>query len=113
MATYVQANRLIAIDTPLGKDVLLLRSMSGQEAISQLFSFELDLLSSDAVIKFEDIVGKRITVRTRIGDDQERFFNGFISRLMQLGSDTGLANYRATMVPWLWFLTRTTDCRIF
>jgi type VI secretion system secreted protein VgrG len=113
MATYVQANRLIAIDTPLGKDVLLLRSMSGQEAISQLFTFELDLLSSDAVIKFEDIVGKRVTIRTRIGDDKERFFNGFISRFMQLGSDTGLANYRATMVPWLWFLTRTTDCRIF
>ena len=110
---YTQANRLVAIDTPLGKDVLLLRGVSGQEGISQLFSFELDLLSTHADIKFEDIIGKNVTIRVRIGDEDERFFNGFISRFSQQGNDTGLANYRATMVPWLWFLSRTTDCRIF
>ena len=27
--------------------------------------------------------------------------------------DRRLTAYRAQMVPWLWFLTRTTDCRIF
>lgn len=110
---YTQANRLIAIDTPLGKDVLLLRSFSGEEGMSQLPGFELDLLSADAGIKFEDIIGKNVTIRVRIRDDEERFFNGFISRFMQTGSDTGLANYRAIMVPWLWFLSRTADCRIF
>ena len=102
---YTQANRLIGIDTPLGKDVLLLRHMSGQEGISQLFNFELDLLSADPNIKFEDIIGKNVTIRVVVGDDEERFFNGFISRFSQLGNDTGLANYQATMVPWMWFLS--------
>ena len=111
MPSYTQANRLIAIDTPLGTDVLLLRRVSGQEGISQLFTFELDLLSTDASIKFEDIIGKNVTIRVVIGEDEERFFNGFISRFSQLGNDTGLANYQATVVPWLWFLTRTADCR--
>lgn len=108
-----QENRLIAIDTPLGPDVLLLRGFTGHEAISRLFSFELDLLSPDPEIKFEDIIGQKVTIRVRLGKEKERFFHGIISRFMQTGSDVGLANYRATMVPALWFLTRTADCRIF
>lgn len=108
-----QAKRLIAIDSPLGPDVLLLRGFSGTEAVSRLFNFDLDLLSTDADIKFEDIIGKRVTIRVALREDKERFFNGFINRFMQTGSDKDLVNYRATMVPWLWFLTRTADCRIF
>jgi type VI secretion system secreted protein VgrG len=111
--SYTQENRLIAIDTPLGKDVLLLREFQGHEGLSQLFRFELDLLSTDPEIQFKDIIGKRVTIRLAIGDETERYFNGFISRFVLTGSDTGLVNYRATMVPWLWFLTRTSDCRIF
>jgi len=37
---YTQENRPIAIDTPLGKDVLLLRGFTGHESISRLFAFE-------------------------------------------------------------------------
>ncbi len=32
---YVQDDRLIAIETPLGKDKLLLTSLAGEEAISR------------------------------------------------------------------------------
>lgn len=110
---YTQENRLIGIEAPLGKDVLLLRGFSGQEGISRLSSFELDLLSQDPDIRFEDIIGKRVTLRLTLGADKKRYFNGFISRFSQTGSDRGLANYRATMVPWLWFLTETSDYRIF
>ena len=34
---YSQENRLIAIDTPLGKDELLLASFKGIEGISRIF----------------------------------------------------------------------------
>jgi len=78
-----------------------------------LFHFELDLLSSDPEVKFDQIIGQPVTIRVRLTGDKERFFHGVISRFMQTGSDTGLANYRATMVPKLWLLTRTADCRIF
>jgi type VI secretion system secreted protein VgrG len=110
---YTQENRLIGIDTPLGKDRLLLRGFSGQEGVSRLSNFDLDLLSEDPDIQFQDIIGKRVTLRVTLGSDKKRYFNGVISRFSQTGSDRGLANYRATMVPWLWFLTRTSDCRIF
>lgn len=113
MSPPTQTNRLIAIDTPLGPNVLLLRGFTGQESLSRLFSFELDLLSTDAEIKFENIIGQKVTVRVRLGKDKERYFHGMINRFVQTGSSVGLVNYRATMAPSLWFLTRTADCRIF
>lgn len=49
---YSQDNRLIAVDTPLGKDVLLLAGFRGTDAISRLFSFELDMISENHGIAF-------------------------------------------------------------
>jgi type VI secretion system secreted protein VgrG len=108
-----QAHRRIAISTPLGKDVLLLRGFTGSEAISHLFNFDLDLLSENNSISFQDVVGKSVTLRIYDTNGSERYWNGFISRFSQGAQDRRLTMYRAQMVPWLWFLTRTADCRIF
>ncbi len=110
---YTQDNRFIRIDTPLGKDVLLLRGFTGEEGISRLFAFDLDLLSEDPSIGYDKIVGQNVTITTVLADDSERYFNGFVSRFAQGGSDHRFTYYRAQVVPWLWFLTRTADCRIF
>lgn len=110
---YTQANRRIAITTPLGEDVLLLRGFNSKESISQLFHFDLDLLSENDSIAFNDIVGKNVTLRLFDPNGAERHWNGFISRFSQGSRDRRFTVYRASMVPWLWFLTRTADCRIF
>lgn len=109
---FTQVNRALRIDTPLGPDKLLLRSLSAQETISQLFRFQLDLVSEDDSIKFDSIVGQPVTLQMEIADG-ERYWNGFISRFSQGPRDDRFTSYRAEMVPWLWFLTRTADCRIF
>src|SRR5579864_1575832 len=109
---FTQTDRALKIDTPLGPDVLLLRSISGQEAVSQLFRFQLELLSEQDDIAFDDIVGQNVTVHVE-ALDSHRIFNGFISRFSQGSRDERFTYYRAEMVPWLWFLTRTADCRIF
>ena len=36
-----------------------------------------------------------------------------MSRFSQLPGEDRLARYQADVVPWMWFLTRTADCRIF
>ncbi len=116
---YTQDNGLIAIDTPLGKDVLLLAGFHGIEGISGLFSFELNLLSENHNIKFEDIIGKNVTVSIILEDGDKRFFNGIISSFSQVrgraeaGKGSHFSHYAATMVPWLWLLKRTADSRIF
>src|SRR5580692_9203967 len=109
---FTQAGRALRIDTPLGADAVLLRSISGQESVSQLFRYQLELLSEDDSLSFDGIVGKNVTVHLQT-IDAERGLNGFISRFSQGGRDERFTYYHAEMVPWLWFLTRKADCRIF
>jgi type VI secretion system secreted protein VgrG len=110
---YTQTKRHIAISTPLGENVLLLRGFHGSEAISQPFHFNLDLLSENESISFKDVVGKDATLRIFDADGAERHWHGFVSRFSQAGQNRRFTVYHAEMVPWLWFLTRTADCRIF
>jgi type VI secretion system secreted protein VgrG len=111
-----QHNRLIKLETPLGPDKLLVQSFSGEEEISRLFRFQLDLISEEAGIAPKSIVGKKVTLSVVHSDDStERYFNGYVSRFSQLPSPSGgrYYSYQAEMVPWPWFLTLAADCKIF
>ena len=101
------------MQTPLGDDVLLLQKLTGVEGMSRLFTFQLDLLSENSSISFDDIVGQRVTVTIHLPSGENRYLNGFVSRFVQSGRDTRFTHYQAELVPWLWFLTRNADCRIF
>ncbi len=120
MPKYSQANRLLAVTTPLGTDVLLLQQFSGEEVISRLFRFELELLAeSTATIAFDAILGQGVTVTLVMPDGTQRYFNGIVSRFSQgqrIASAQGggtFTRYRAEVVPQLWMLTRNHQSRIF
>ncbi len=113
MAKFSQSTRHARIDTPLGDDVLLFKSMTGTERLGRPFQFELVLLSEEPEIDYTQIIGENVTVSLRKKGGEPRFFNGYISRFEQIQFEGELREYRATMVPWLWFLTRSSDCRIF
>src|SRR5438067_746103 len=114
MADLTQSERLIRIYTPLGDDKVLVRSFEGKEEMSRLFQYRLELVSQDGAIKAQDIVGRRVCMAIVHADRKtERYYDGYVSHWAQLPSEGRLYRYRAEMVPWLWFLTRTTDCRIF
>jgi type VI secretion system secreted protein VgrG len=109
-----QQFRQFAVDSPLGEDVLLLRGLVGGEELGRPFEYKLDLVSEDSDIRFEDIVGRNITVRAqRSPNDEPRYFNGYVSTFELVEPIEDMTRYAATVVPWLWFLTRSSDCRIF
>jgi len=113
MGQLTQDNRALSIsDFSLGKDTLLLASFEGTETLSDLFEFKLEAYSENHAIKAEQLIGKAATVT--IHSNEPRQFNGYISRL-SLGevNENNLRLYSMTMVPWLWFLTRTNNQRIF
>jgi type VI secretion system secreted protein VgrG len=112
---YTQDHRLLAIETPLGKDVLLLQEITGFEGISRLFSYDLDLLAYDnESISFKDVVGQKVSIKLQLPDGSLRYISGYVSRFTQGETDERLfTHYHAQVVPWLWFLTRQADCRIF
>jgi type VI secretion system secreted protein VgrG len=110
---YTQITRHLEVATPLGDNVLMLTQLRGQEGISRLFHFDLELVSENPTLDLTSIIGKNITARVRQADDQDRFFNGIVSRFSQSGATGNLISYHVEMVPWLWMLTRTADCRVF
>jgi type VI secretion system secreted protein VgrG len=105
--------RVFELVTPLGKDVLFFRAMRGSEQLGRLSHFELSTLSSNGDIRLGDLLGKNVTVRVELRGGGFRFFNGFVTSFGQEGTVGRFFHYRLTVEPWLWFLTRTTDCRIF
>jgi type VI secretion system secreted protein VgrG len=102
-----------SITPSLGDDVLLFYALHAREELGRLGDYQLDLLSAKKDIKVDDVLGKNVTVKVALPDDSERFFNGFVTRFAQGGSLGRYTRYHATVRSWLWFLTRTTDCRIF
>ncbi len=111
--TLTQQNREAGITTPLEDDVLLLHVMTMTEKLGRVFTMDLELLSATENINFEDLLGQKVTIRLDISEDEQRFFNGHVSRFSQSGNQGSFAVYKATVHPWLWFLTRTSDCCIF
>jgi type VI secretion system secreted protein VgrG len=112
MSDLTQEQRLISIKTPLADDELLLTAFDGTEYISDLFEFKIDVLSSNHNVKPEQLIGKTVTIT--IQNEQKRTFNGYISRFTygEVKADN-LRKYHLTMVPWLWFLDKTHNNRIF
>ena len=108
-----QQFRSIAVNTTLGEDVLLLQRLVGQESLGRLFEFQLDLLSLDANIELDSLLGTNATVRYQQPKGGTRYFNGFVSEFRYVGERGNYAAYEMVLRPWLWFLTRTADCRIF
>jgi type VI secretion system secreted protein VgrG len=110
---YTQDERIIAIETPLGKDVLLLAGFSAQEGISRLFRISAEFLSENSSVDFTKIIGQRVAISLQLADGSKRYFSGHVSRFSQTGMDQRFTHYQAEIVPWLWFLTRRANCRIF
>jgi type VI secretion system secreted protein VgrG len=100
------------ITTPLGDD-LLFHGMHAREELSRLFEYQVDLLSPNAEIDLDRILGQHVTVRLLVSEDSTRYFSGHVTRFTQSGTLGRYHRYSATVSPWLWFLTRTADCRIF
>jgi type VI secretion system secreted protein VgrG len=77
MAKYTQTNRPLKVFTALGADAFLLTGFRGREGVSELFSFELDLIAENATpVTFERLLGQKASVALRLGDGSERYFSG-------------------------------------
>ncbi len=113
MPRYTQANRPIRVDTNLGEDVLLLQSFTGEEGLSRPFRFRLSLLSEESAISPDDVLRKPMLITVSLENGDERYFHGAVSRFSQFGQSDGLTFYEAEIVPWLWFLSLSMDCKIF
>jgi type VI secretion system secreted protein VgrG len=101
------------LTTPLGKDKLVLQTLQVEERISSLFHYTLEMVSKDKSLDFTKIVGKAISVSTKLEHGETVYFNGIVGRFTQGSKDQRFTVYRADVYPWFWLLTMNSDCRIF
>lgn len=123
MADYRQANRQMIVTTPLGKDKLLLAGFEGEERISGLYAFQVELFAANSdspSIKFDKILGQEITITVQIEEEDpesdsttNRYFSGICRQFAQGTRDQDFTYYRAEIVPQLWLTTRIRQSRIF
>jgi len=101
------------IETPLGEDLLFF-SMTAREELGRLGEFQVQMLSLKPDISMDAMLGQNVTVKLEVqAGGPYRHFNGHVVRFSQGPMYGRYYTYQAVVRPWLWFLTRTADCRIF
>ncbi len=101
------------LTTPLGADVLGLSRFSCVEGLSELFEIRIEAVSTQANIDFSSALGLGATIELNTQDGQKRYFHGIMTEARWGGSKEDLSVYQMVLRPWLWLLTRTSDCKIF
>jgi len=100
------------ITSPLGEDALLFHAVRGEEEMSRLYEYQLEVLSENPV-KPKDLLGQPMTASIGMRDGKQRHFSGYVAEWQDDGDWGGMHKYTLSLVPWLWGLTRRSNCRIF
>jgi type VI secretion system secreted protein VgrG len=112
--SYTQDGRRLAIQTPLGKDKLLLVGINGHEGVSQLFSFQVAVLAEIGTeVTFDQLLGKNVTITVEVSTGKKRYFNGIVARVTEGQQGSYFREYTLEVVPQFWLLTRQARSRIF
>jgi type VI secretion system secreted protein VgrG len=109
------ANAWVEVDfSPDPGFKLLFDGVHGHEELGRPFLIELDLSSGKLQPNIDKIVGTSAVLwLAQSSDDTDRFFNGVVSRVVSTGLVGGAYRYHVEVRPWIWLLTRVTDCCIF
>lgn len=112
MSELTQEGRRLTLRSSLPRDKVVVERFVGREAISELFEFHVLLISEDATLQAESLIGRPITVTVAPTNAAPRHFNGVVTNFSHRDFD-GNARYSVTMRPRVWFLSRSRDRRIF
>ncbi|SDH22182.1 type VI secretion system secreted protein VgrG [Pseudomonas flavescens] len=108
-----QQSRMAKVNSPLGDNALVMERLNGTESLGRLFQYELSLASENSSLKLNNLLGKPMGIAVQLADGSDRYFHGLVARCSQTAHRGQFASYQVTLKPWLWLLSRTSDCRIF
>ncbi|MEN3364550.1 MAG: type secretion system secreted protein VgrG [Burkholderiales bacterium] len=115
LAHYTQDTRLLRLTTSLGADALLVERIEGRESLSDVGSFNITALSTDAHIDPNSLLAQPALLQllSQHSRTDLRPIHGHITAMELIGSDGGFARYRITLEPWLAFLRYRRDSYIW
>jgi len=106
-------NRTLVAHTPLG-EVWWAVSLHGNEALSSLYEFRLELKSEEPDIDIQSMIGETCAVECT-GDlfASVRYFSGLVVHATAKGQSNKHWLYELTIAPKLWFDSRRADFKIY
>src|SRR5687768_10449737 len=110
-----QANRALRATTPLGGDALVAVALTGAEEVSRPFLFTVDFVSTNQSVTAASVLGKPMTLHIPLDGGGARAVHGLVRKFSTFGRDRTdeLAHYQAEVVPALWFMSLSSNCRTF
>lgn len=111
---FSETTRLLRLQSALtGNRALSIAAIKGGEALSEMPRYTLDLIAQNPSIDLKDVLNQAVTVNIALQDGSERQIHGYLVRFGFERNDGGVAHYRGDLVPWLWYLGKRVNSRIY
>ena len=102
----------VVLEGNFGDSTVHFRAARITEALSTVTEIRIEFLTTDSKFDVTTILGTRLRIEMRT-EDGSRKFQGICVSVEFLGSSEGFELYGIEVRPWFWFLTRSSDNRIF
>lgn len=122
--------------SPSGEPALVLRSMRGEEALSEIYTYLLDMVTPDSLdmladdaanLDLRDMIGNELTVSIQLEGISRssgpvwaqnvgsgtREISGIVTRARFVRQQDRLNHYQLTLQPWIFLADQRSDYRIF
>lgn len=96
--------------------ILHFLSMKGKEGLSQLYSFEVELVAKTYMLDCREALGKSVALQVETKQIMPRFMHGVITKFELIGREMPNSSYyiyKATLSPLLWYATKNKEYQIF
>ena len=119
MATWTRTNALMSMTSALGADVLIPISLSAHEAISTPFQFNVEAVCQQGTVDANQLLNQPACVTLQANGQPVRYFHGIVQSVSAGSPVRGAAAadsftmYNIVLVPKLWFMSQTVDCRVY
>jgi type VI secretion system secreted protein VgrG len=114
---FTQSDRLLTLSFAPGsgieEGVLLPQELSGDEGVSEGFTYTLTCLSADAYLELKQFIGLPVQVALLTDGGEERALCGLVTRAEFGGSDGGFTRYVLTLQDPFAVLSLRMNSRVF
>lgn len=114
--TAIIENRKLKVSGPLPDTKMYIKAARVIEGLSKITETTVDFMSHDRDIDLGILVGQTHTVKIAKGEQEGGSWREFVGTCIQaefLGLHEGYSFFTLEVRPWIWFLTKTSNNRIF
>ncbi len=105
---------LLSISTPLSASAFGIDGLTGEERLSRPFEFHAALYAGAELLEANALLDHPVTITLGDPSSTGRYIHGIVSAVSQTPSASKTNwRYSLTVVPKLWFLGQTSDCRFY